>query len=376
MIRRIVIRYYLLNKRLFKKYSFLLILCLVPFLIGSIRLLAGQESGIARVVLCLPDPTDELAAQVAHRLMNDDGLLRYSLCDNAEEARQMVMSDEADTAWIFEQNLSDSLQKAASKKRIRPVVKVVERKESVSLLLSREILGAALYPAFSYAVYESYVRTDLGLEGLREEEIRRAYERTLVEGSLFRMAYLDGGEDTEEDFNYLQAPLRGMLSIWLVLCGLTACLYFMQDEAQGVYARTPVGRRLPAAFLVGAVFLSDAAVVLIAACKLAGVFTVWRRELLSCVLFVCATLAFSNLIRVLCGTPQRLGSCMLILTAVMLVLCPVFLNLRGFRAVKYLLPPYYYLLSIHSVKYLYWMVLYTTVVSVLCLAAGWWRNRV
>ena len=55
MIKRMLTRYYLWNKRLFKKYSFLLILCMVPLLVGGIRLLAKEESGIARVVLCLPN---------------------------------------------------------------------------------------------------------------------------------------------------------------------------------------------------------------------------------------------------------------------------------------------------------------------------------
>lgn len=375
MIGRFLTRYYLLNKRLFKKYSFLLILCMVPLLVGGLRLAAKEESGIARVVLCLPDPEDEMAVLVAEELMGDEaGILRYSLCEEEEEARRMVMEDEADTAWIFHTDLRESLQAAASKKRVRPVVKVVERKDSVSLILSREILGAALYPAFSYAVYEDYIRKNLRLTEISDEQIRQAYERTLVEDSLFQMAYLDGGQEEEEAFHYLQAPVRGMLAIWLVLCGLAACLYFMQDEEQGLYARTPVARRLSVSFGVCAVFVSDAALILLLACKAAGVFTVWHREVWSCALFACATLAFCNLIRLLCVTPGRLGSCIVILTAGMLVLCPVFLNLRGFRAVKYLLPPYYYLLSVHNVRYLYGMAAYTTVVSVLCVVLCRWKN--
>lgn len=375
MIRRMLTRYFLLNKRLFKKYSFLLILCIVPLLVGGIRLLSKEESGIARVVLCLPNPEDALASQVVEKLVNEEGILRYLFCESEEEARRMVIENEADTAWIFTEDLADRLRTVASRKRIGPVVKVVERKESVSLIFSREILGGALYPAFSYVVYEEFVRNDLGLSEVTEEELRQAYERTLVEGSLFEMAYLDDGQDTEEDFHYLQAPLRGILSVWLVLCGLAACLYYMQDEEQGVFSKIPVTRRLPAAFGVCAVFLSDAALVVLLACKLAGVFTVWHREVISCVLFACATLAFCNLIRLLVRTPERLGSSMLILTAGMLVLCPVFLNLRSFRAVKYLLPSYYYLLSIHNVRYLYGMAIYTTVVSALCMLLFRWHNR-
>ena len=90
MIKRMLTRYYLWNKRLFKKYSFLLILCMVPLLVGGIRLLAKEESGIARVVLCLPNPEDELASQVTEKLMGEEGILRYLLCEDEEEARRMA----------------------------------------------------------------------------------------------------------------------------------------------------------------------------------------------------------------------------------------------------------------------------------------------
>ena len=72
MIRRMAVRYYLYNKRLFKKYSFLLILCMVPLLVGGIRLFAKEESGIATVVLCLTDGEDELAARAVGELTEEE----------------------------------------------------------------------------------------------------------------------------------------------------------------------------------------------------------------------------------------------------------------------------------------------------------------
>ena len=125
MIRRMAVRYYLYNKRLFKKYSFLLILCMVPLLVGGIRLFAKEESGIATVVLCLTDGEDELAARAVGELTEEEGVLRYLRCDKEEEARQMVAEGEADAAWIFTGDLSGSLKEAAAKKRVRPVVQVV-----------------------------------------------------------------------------------------------------------------------------------------------------------------------------------------------------------------------------------------------------------
>lgn len=363
-MRRIAMWYILLNKRLFRKWSFLLILCLVPLLVAGLRLAAQQDSGIVTIALCMRNPQDELSARIIEQLKGDDDVLRYVACETEEQARGLVEGFQADAAWIFPENLLSSLQVSASHKSVEPVVTVVEREDNVPLIFSREILSSALYPFFSYAVYEDFVRDDLGLE-MESSELQAAYERTLVEGSLFRIEYFDG--QALEESNYLLTPLRGMLALWLVLCGLAASMYFMQDEKRGTFSWMPVKHRLWMALGFQAVLLSDAAAVLLIACRLAGVFTVWYKEIANTVMFMCCTLVFCNLVRLLCGTLERLGSCIPIILMGMAVVCPVFINLNRFQALQYLLPPFYYLRATHSTYHLYLMAAYTCVMTGICV---------
>ncbi len=293
---RMFVRFILLQKRLLKRYSFLLMLCLAPLLSAGVGRLSEESAGIATI---------------------------------------------ADAAWIFSEDQSEQITALAQKRRVRPVVTVVERRDSVALTLGREILSSAIYPSFSYAVYAGYVREELGFEEMTDEELRRIYDRMAVEGSLFQMVYPDETSGEAEDFTYVQAPLRGILALWFTFVGLAASLCFMQDEERGVYGRIPVTRRLSASYIAGAVFLLDAALVLLLSCKLAGVFTDWKREVVSCAVFAVCVLAFANLLRMLCRTP--------------------FLNLQHFRAGKLLLPPWYYLQSIHNTRYLYGMAVYTVI---------------
>lgn len=354
------IRFFLLQKRLLKKNSFLLMLCLAPLLAAGVGRLSKEPAGIATIALYLPE-RDASAKEISDRLLDGRGVLHYLSCGNEEEARALVETGEADAAWIFSEDLSERLEELGNKQRVRPVVTVVERKDSVPLILGREILSSAIYPSFSYSVYAGYVRDELGLSDMTEEELRRIYDSVAVEGSLFQMVYPDETSGEAEDFNYVQAPLRGILAIWFTFVGLAAALCFMQDEDRGVYGRLPVTRRLSASYIVGAAFLLDAAVMLLLSCKLAGVFTNWKQEVMSCAVFAVCVLAFANLLRMLCRTPRRLGMVFLPLLAAMLALCPVFLNLQYFRAGKLLLPPWYYLQSIHNVRYLYEMAVYTVI---------------
>ncbi len=358
MLGRMLVRFALLQKRVLKKYGFLLMLCLAPLFAAGVGRLSEEAGGIAVIALYLPEG-DAAVEDVAGRLLTGDSVLRYLSCRDETEARELVEAGEADAAWIFSEDMEEKLRELAGKRRVRPVVTVVERQDSVPLILAREILSAAIYPSFSYEVYAGYVRGELGMEEVSDETLREAYESVAVEGSLFQLVYPDQTSGEAEDFTYVQAPLRGILAIWFCFVGLSAALYFMQDEERGVYGRVPVTRRLFASYGAGAVFLLDAAVVLLLSCKLAGVFTDWKREGICCAVFGACVLAFANLLRLVCRTPRALGMVFLPLGAAMLALCPVFVNLPYFRAAKMLLPPWYYLQSVHDPHCLYEMAAYT-----------------
>ena len=376
MMAKIVKWYFLMNKRLFKKFSFVLILLLVPFLVGGITLLSKEESGIVHIALCLENPDEEMAAGIVDELMKKDSAFSYVLCESEEEARRLVTDYEADIAWIFSGNFKADLEKAASDKRCEPVVTVVERKDTVPLMFTRQILLGKIYSDFSYMVYTDFIRDDMGLIEVSEAKLQAGYEKMFVEGSLFKMEYLDGQIEENDDYNYLLMPIRGILALWFVLCGFVASMYFMQDEKNGFFSGIAFTNRLWAAFGVHTVLLSDAAVILLFAFKLSGIFTSWRRELVGLILFAGCTLVFCNLIRLLCRTPERLGVCIPILLISMLVMCPVFVNSRHFGILPYLLPPYYYLKSVHTAYYLYGMMIYMGILFVMCvLVFGYEKSR-
>ncbi|MDE7199635.1 MAG: hypothetical protein K2O15_12240 [Lachnospiraceae bacterium] len=366
MAKGMFVRLWLLQKRLFKRWSFFLLMALAPLFAAGVGRLSGEPAGIAEIALYLPEG-DRTAAEISERLFDSGSVLHYLSCDSEAEARMLVESGGADAAWIFADDMEGSLRELAERRRIRPVVTVVEREDSVPLTLGREILSAAVYPSFAYAVYEGYVREELGMTDVPEETLRAAYESVAVEGSLFQMVYPDRTPGETEDYSYVQAPLRGILAIWLTFCGLASALWFMQDEERGVYGKAAGMKRLSASYRASAVFLADAAVVLLLSVKLSGVFTDWKREVVSCVVFAACVTVSANLLRLLCRTPGRLGVLLLPLGAAMLALCPVFLNLPYFRAGKLLLPPWYYLQSIHNVRYLYLMAAYTALLAVVSL---------
>lgn len=370
----LIVRGWLLQKRLFQHYSFLLLLTLPLLFAAGLGRLAKEEGGIAVIALYLPED-DAAAGQVEERLLERESVFRYLLCASEKEAVEQVETGKADAAWLFSDEMEETISELAGKGRVRPLVKVVERRDSVPLILAREKLAAAVYPVFSYAVYESYVAEKLGYTELDKKTLRRTYESVAVTGSLFQEIYADGSTAQEETFGYVQAPLRGILAIWLTFLGLAAALFFMQDEERGVFGGMSGVRRFFAFYGVGGVFLLDGTAVLLLCCKLGGVFTDLKREVVCAAVFACCVLSFSNLLRLLCRTPRWIGALFLPLAAVMLAFCPVFFEMPYFRAGKLLLPPRYYLYAIHHHAYLSWMAVYTLILILISAVLQWLQNR-
>lgn len=361
-IRQIFLWYLLLNKRLLKKYTFILILCMVPLLALGMRQTARQESGMLKIALCEEEASDELSARVIQNLIEDKGVLQFLTCETKEEAYEAVKNKSVDAAWIFPGNMGEKVDEFAAQHSLEnSVITIVEREDNVALQLAREKLYGVLYPYISYAIYDNYIRMNL-IQGkhVTDEELRADYEETRVEGSLFQRTYVNSEEagENEEEENYLLLPLRGLLSLWLILCGMAASLYFIQDKEAGVFSWVPIRKEIWLTYGYYFVVIGDAALVMLLALKLSGIFTTFWNEAPLLLLLTLASILFCNLIRMLCGKMQRLAVCIPPVILVMLVLCPVFLNVRVLRPVKYLLPPFYYLNALHNVTFVWEMIIY------------------
>ena len=63
-----LVKFVLLQKRLLKKYGFLMMLCLAPLLAVGVVRLSKEPAGIAAIALYVPEG-DETAKEVAGRLL-------------------------------------------------------------------------------------------------------------------------------------------------------------------------------------------------------------------------------------------------------------------------------------------------------------------
>ena len=103
-MRKIAKWFFLLNKRLYKKPVFLLILALIPALVLGYGQLAQEDSGVLTIALAQKGE-DPLARDIMQELKDSSALLRFVICDTPEMAEKMVNESKADGAWIFDDDL-------------------------------------------------------------------------------------------------------------------------------------------------------------------------------------------------------------------------------------------------------------------------------
>ena len=340
-LRRFFLWYGLLSKRLLRRPGYLAVLLLIPLFSLALVLFSRQESGVVTVALCLEEPADAAARAAAERLLNAESILRCSAYPDSESAREAVRSGQADAAWILPADLEKRLDFFA-RYGSGGSITVVEREDNVFLMLAREKLYAALYPELSFSVFRNFLVNDLGADAIPEEALRGAYDGGFTSEELIRFAYVDGTE-IERDGRYLTAPLRGILALLLLLCGLASGMYCYREEREEsfVWLSGPKRRLLP--LLCHLTAMLPAALAVLAALYLSGLWLGLGRETLMMLLYLPSCVLFCEVLRCLSPREEHYGALIPILAVAVLVLCPVFADLPLPLPFRDLLPCSYYL---------------------------------
>ncbi len=352
--------FFMLTKRLLHQWSFVILLCLIPVSVLLTNLAMSDESGIVHIMLCSED-NDPKALASTKTLLESDSIIRFSVCDSKDEAKKAVISHQVDAAWIFSKNYSEKIDNYVK----HPIsadaaITIIEREPSVALKIAIEKLFGTVYSDFSFSIYNNFVYSELVDEKTFPAETVKKYYETMENGnSIVTIERLDGkASSTNRQVTYLTAPIRGILSLMIVLCTLTAALYFLKEQAMGKFSWLPPTKRIiPAlASCFSAACLSSVTVFISLLCS--GLSTNILREVLSMFLLIISVTGFCCVFAVLFRSAGKFGAIIPSLIIIMLVLSPIFFNLKILKPIRLMLPLHYYLYSIYDSTYYLYTLLY------------------
>ena len=359
-LRRILRWGFLLWKRLYKKITFLLLLLSIPLLVMGYGSVSQEESGVVTVALATQgEQVDALTRQVWDVLQEGD-LILFIECETQEQARQMVADGDADTAWIFAEDLEQRIYDFVARRvGSRAFVTVLEPENRVMLKLLREVLSGTIFPYCSEQVYLQYIRENAPeLAHVSEEQLLEYYRQAPMSDGLFITTDIYGNvlEDVQQD--YLLAPVRGMLAVVVVLAGLATAMYYIKDEANGTFACMHQRRKPLVEFGCQMISVVNVLAVVMISLGITGQTVAWGREMAVCLLFALCVAGFAMMVRRLSIGIRGLGMVTPLLVVVMLVVCPVFFDLGALRQVQLLFPPTYFITAAYDSSYLLYALFY------------------
>lgn len=375
-----IIWFYMLTKRLLRQWSFIILLLLIPCSIFLISVVASRDSGVVHIMLCNRDD-DEIASRIVTDLMKDDSVIRFSSCNSEKVARESVAYNKVDAAWIFPSDFSEkSREYISSNINDEPFVKIIERESSMTLQIAKEKLFGELYKDFSYLIYENFAYSELfspaNIENNVANDISREHYNSLEKGAqIVEVERLGKSPSADKTSNYLTAPIRGILSLMVLLCTLASMLYFLKEQAQGKFSWLPTSRRIvPAlASCFSAAALSSVAMFI--TIKFTGMSTSLLSELFALLLYCISLAGFCVAVSQFFRSPGKFGAIIPALLIITLALSPIFFNMKILRPVRLLLPTYYYLHSIYNPKYFVYTLFYCFGTYTFCIILNLFLSR-
>ena len=366
-LQRFFTWYRLLNKRLLKKISFVLILCSIPLMALIVSIVSAYSSETVKIVLAAEDPSDPVSVGIIEDLVANPGIIRFTRCDDTARAREMVRYGEADAAWIFDADTDGKITGTVRGNTVdSQCVKVLERTDDVALKLSREKLVAALAPRIGFRVltenYRELVDPEAG-----DDELMEYYSSAEGDGDIFTLIHPSGEAYENPDESFFILPVRGMMAVAMVLCGLATSMFYLHDEDSGVFCR--MSRSVKPLFSAGyhLTGVLDVALVVLVSVFICGVNVSLFREIVSMLVYSLAVTAFSIFVRLLCGTARRLSVITPIIVMALVVISPILFSIPQLLPLQLLTPTYYYLISITDSLHILYMAFYTLAVGAIDL---------
>lgn len=348
-------RYFILGKRLVKRLTYVALLIIIPIAVLLLKVGTKEKGHVMSIGIYAEDEKDKAAKALIKGLSETSDDFLFTEYEEMEEAVSAVEKGVIDEAWIIHEDLSEEFLRISVGKTPRNPITIYIRETGVTHFMMQEVLESAAFKIFSKEVFSEFVKTHYeDAEGL--ENFEKEFYKKVPENSLFAFSYLDG--TGEEDVDYLLLPVRGLLAILLLITGIAASVYYLEDEKHGLFIYWHTRTKNLRAFGYYAVVMFFSTVLVLASLYLAGVGLSIFWELMNIIIYDVAVILLSMIIRMIFSNIKTIGVIMPLAVIASIILSPVFIDMKSMRAIQIFVPSFHYLMSTHSSRYTGFMVVY------------------
>ena len=365
----------LLNKRLYKKITYIVILLLIPVFVVIFTISAKEPSGIVTIALANEDPNNTVTKEIIQELKSDTKVISFHE-QSPELARANVSAGKVDAAWIFPADMNDRvISYINGESDSTGFITVIEREQTIPLMLSREKLSSAVHTQVVKTTFLQHVR-EAAPETVNatDQELLNFLYNADVSGELFEFRDIDGNK-RNENVNYLTAPIRGIMAVLVAVCAMVTAMYYQNDLDRGIFALLPERKRVFAEFGYQLISVINIMVFVVAALLIAGLGTALWKEIVIFLLVTVGSSLFGMLMRMIFGGRRGMAVMIPVMTIVMMVACPVFFDVGSLRLIQFALPPTYFINCAFNKLYFLYLAVYDLVLFVICFGFYWLQTK-
>ncbi|MCM1245016.1 MAG: ABC transporter permease [Roseburia sp.] len=354
-MKKELIWFQLIAKRLLKNPLFVVTLLLIPALVSGIRLLSGDAEGFLRVAVYAPaSPAGATEQKLADYLFSHSGsAVTFYQAESETALREDVMKGYAACGYIIPDGLDQKIRQFNAART--PVLKAIRQKSELRTKIIDELVYSGVYKFMSQELLNQFV--DRKMDSDVSQELTELYNSHLGAQAFLEYEMSDGSENkvlSRPDTNYMLLPLRGVAAILLLLAGMAGTLFWYGDSDKNIFAwldKKEKQRIQLLYFLTPALLAGSSALLSI---FLTGISSGILNELLCMSLFLFAATAFCRLFCLVLPRLEWMLAAIPFLAAAHLIICPIFIDLSTmvpiFRYIQKITPVTYYLNSLYSVR--------------------------
>jgi len=325
------------------------------------------------IALYLPKEEKVISQRIHSALSEKKSLFYVKMVKNKEEAISMVRKKDADMAWIVSDDWRNKLDDFARGKEVKKTfMDIYMDKDDIINQYSRELIYGIFYKEISYSIYESWTKKEIG--SFTEEEVKSMYQSMVVEDRLFSMKELG---NQKKDFildknKIFLSPIRGIFSLLLLLTAFLSMLELEEEKSIWLWMRVGRNPIFPYLYLLFPSFYMG--VFILFSYRYLGIYQSTRMEFITLSLLQISSITLSVLLRDILKKKKIIKGILLPLLVLSLIFSPVFLEIKGYEAVKVFLPNYHYLESFSKVNSLIGFGVYAGSVSFLSFVVRFQTN--
>ena len=325
--------YITLNKRLLRRFEFIVMLLILPILVLGMMAVSSRKKGLLDIGIVMGKGSDNEVKRVAHTLMEGESVIDFSIYEEEELAKEEILKGKLDAIWVLPHSL-ESIDNGS--------IKIYQTDNSTIKNIAREKLYSALYPYIAYSEYIKYMNK---INVYEKDILDKYFKNISIDGDFIKFEGPDS-ENTYDKLNYLTYPIRGFMCIWLFVGVMTANIYFLADEKKGLFSMMDKQLKRVVAPVYSVGISVNMAVVMLVTLILTkqsgGIF----RELIGIVMLLTAFIILADILKQSFDL-HILEVVILPSVLFLIVFAPIIFDIRMFGvAYIYRLNPIYYYLNL------------------------------